>query len=75
MSNTIYGYARVSTQEQHTDRQIAALLKAGVQAENIFSDKLSGKNFDRPSYKEMLNVLRPGDMLIKRWQREPLPSF
>ncbi|MBR3623110.1 MAG: recombinase family protein [Selenomonadaceae bacterium] len=63
MSKT-YGYVRVSTQEQHTDRQIAAMLKAGVLAENIFSDKLSGKNFDRPNYKRMMEALRPGDRLI-----------
>lgn len=64
MGNTIYGYARVSTQEQYTDRQVAALIKAGVSAKNIFSDKLSGKNFERPNYKKLLGILRPGDTLV-----------
>lgn len=51
MSETIYGYARVSTREQNEDRQIIALKKMGVPEENIYLDKLSGKNFERPQYK------------------------
>ena len=45
-----YGYIRVSTREQHEDRQRVALLENGVEAEQIFMDKQSGKDFDRPAY-------------------------
>ena len=48
MSETIYGYARVSTREQNEDRQIIALKEMGVPEENIYLYKLSGKNFERP---------------------------
>lgn len=58
------GYARVSTREQNEKRQIIALNEAGVMQENIYLDKLSGKNFDRPSYKKMLNDVKPGDLII-----------
>lgn len=44
----IYGYARVSTREQNEDRQLIALREMGVPDSNIFIDKLSGKNFERP---------------------------
>ena len=60
----IYGYVRVSTKEQNTDRQLIALLGAGVDKENIFVDKISGKDFERPSYKRLINRLRKGDTLF-----------
>jgi len=60
----IYGYARVSTQEQNEDRQIIALIEAGVPPENIFQDKLSGKNFDRPDYQALVKKLLKGDVLF-----------
>jgi DNA invertase Pin-like site-specific DNA recombinase len=60
----IYGYTRVSTKEQHSDRQICALIKAGVLEKNIFTDKLSGKDFERPQYKKLLKRLKTGDTLI-----------
>ncbi|WP_044934074.1 recombinase family protein [Pseudobutyrivibrio sp. LB2011] len=53
----IYGYARVSTREQNEDRQIIALMKMGVPKQNIYLDKLSGKNFERPQYKKLLGRL------------------
>lgn len=53
----IYGYARVSSQEQNTDRQIIALKEMGVPEEQIFVDKLSGKDFQRPQYKKLLKKL------------------
>jgi DNA invertase Pin-like site-specific DNA recombinase len=59
----IYGYIRISTKEQHTDRQFFALKEAGVPEEKIFADKLSGKNFERPQYKRLLKKLKPGDKL------------
>jgi len=61
----IYGYARVSSREQNLDRQIAALLDAGVEERNIFKEKKSGKNFqDREEYKKLLEVLNVGDTII-----------
>ena len=53
-----YFYARVSTKEQNLDRQLIA---AGDSYDRIFSDKESGKNFDRPAYREMKGLLREGD--------------
>lgn len=59
-----YGYIRVSTKEQKTDRQIDALLAAGLAKENIFEDKQSGKDFERPKYKRLLGKLKPGDVVF-----------
>ena len=59
-----YGYIRVSTKEQHSDRQYHALTSAGAVAENIFTDKLSGKDFKRPKYRRLMKKLQPGDRLI-----------
>lgn len=59
----IYGYVRVSSEDQNEDRQLIEMQKAGVPAENIFIDKQSGKSFDRPSYKSLVNKLRKGDLL------------
>lgn len=59
----IYGYARVSTREQSEDRQIIALRDMGVPEKNIYLDKISGKNFDRPKYKELLNKLDENSIL------------
>lgn len=59
----IYGYARVSTREQNEDRQIIALKEMGVPEQNIFLDKLSGKNFERPQYKKLLRKLN-GDSVL-----------
>ena len=53
----IYGYIRVSTQEQNVDRQINALNEIGVPKKHIFIDKLSGKDFERPQYKKLLRKL------------------
>ena len=59
----IYGYARVSTREQNEDRQIIALKEMGVPEKNIYLDKLSGKNFDRPQYKKLLKKLDSNSVL------------
>lgn len=59
-----YGYVRVSSREQNEARQLAAMQKAGIPAENVFSDKQSGRNFDRPQYKRLLRRLRGGDTLF-----------
>ncbi len=58
------GYARVSTREQNTDRQLIALKEHGVAAENILIDKMSGKDFDRPAYRRLLKKLRKGDCVV-----------
>ena len=63
MSETIYGYARVSTREQNEDRQILALMNMGVPQSNIYLDKLSGKDFERPQYKKMLRKLNSDSVL------------
>lgn len=61
----LYGYARVSSREQNLERQITALLDAGVEERNIFKEKKSGKNFqDREEYQKLLNVLNVGDTVI-----------
>jgi len=60
----ILGYIRVSTKEQHSDRQFSALTQAGVPPDNIFTDKLSGKDFQRPQYKRLLRKLKSGDKLV-----------
>ncbi|MDD6488407.1 MAG: recombinase family protein [Clostridia bacterium] len=56
------GYIRVSTEEQHTDRQETIMQKYEV--EKVFSEKISGKNTDRPQLKEMLSFIRTGDTLV-----------
>lgn len=59
----IYGYVRVSSKEQNEDRQLLAMREAGVPERNIYVDKQSGKDFDRPGYKRLAAVLEPGDLL------------
>ena len=59
----IYGYVRVSTREQNEDRQMIAMKANSVPEENIFMDKLSGKDFNRPQYRKLVRKLRKGDLL------------
>lgn len=59
----VYGYIRVSSTEQNEDRQRIAMRAKEVPAANVFMDKLSGKDFERPQYKRMVKKLRPGDLL------------
>ena len=63
MAGKTYGYARVSTQEQNLDRQIDALVGWGVAEADIFSDKASGKDFERAEYRRLVAGLREGDVL------------
>ena len=58
-----YGYARVSSVGQNEDRQIIALKEMGVPEKNIFIDKMSGKNFNRPQYKKLLKKLNENTVL------------
>ena len=57
MEKKIYEYIRVSTKEQCTDRQWSAIREMGVPEENIYEDKVSGKDFNRPSYRKLLRRL------------------
>ncbi len=59
----IYGYVRVSSTDQNEDRQMLALRQIGVADQNIFMDKQSGKDFERPNYKKLLRKLKGGDLL------------
>ena len=64
MEGVIYGYVRVSTQEQNEARQLAAMRKFGVAEENIIIEKLSGKDFQRPRYQQLVKQLNPEDVLV-----------
>lgn len=64
MEEIIYGYARVSTREQNEDRQMIAMQQFGVAQTHIFLDKQSGKDFNRPAYRRLLNILQEGDTLV-----------
>ena len=58
-----YGYVRVSSVDQNEERRLAALCERRVPAKNIFKDKQSGKDFERPQYKRMVGKLKAGDLL------------
>ena len=60
---TSYAYVRVSTQEQNEDRQMSALDELGIAEENIYIDKQSGKDFNRPQYSRMVKRLKQDDVL------------
>ena len=59
----IYGYIRVSSRDQNEDRQRIALRSKGVEDRFIYMDQVSGKDFNRPEYKQLVKKLRPGDLL------------
>ena len=59
----VYGYIRVSTREQNEERQLVALREVGVAEKNIYLDKQSGKDFNRPQYKKLLKRLNKEDLL------------
>ena len=59
----IYGYIRVSTREQNEDRQVIALREVGVPEKNVYIDKQSGKDFERPQYKKLLRKIKKDDLL------------
>ncbi|EEA9055398.1 hypothetical protein ABL75_004703 [Salmonella enterica subsp. enterica] len=61
------GYIRVSTTDQHTDRQLA-----GVQLDKVFTDKVSGKGTDRPGLQAMLEYVRIPLYSITDWHRSPI---
>ena len=59
----IYGYIRVSSRDQNEDRQLIALKEVGVAEKNIYLDKQSGKDFNRPQYKKLLRKMKKDDLL------------
>ena len=60
----VYGYVRVSTKDQHEDRQLLAMKEFGVAEKAVYMDKLSGKDFERPQYQRLIKKLRPGDVMV-----------
>ena len=60
----LYGYIRVSTKEQNEDRQRLAMQKFGIAYRDLYMDKQSGKDFERPNYKRLMKKLKPGDALV-----------
>ncbi|MBQ6441482.1 MAG: recombinase family protein [Lachnospiraceae bacterium] len=63
MGNNTFGYARVSSRDQNEERQIVALQEMGVPEQNIYVDKQSGKDFNRPQYKKLLRRVKPDDLI------------
>lgn len=58
-----YGYIRVSSTDQNEHRQMLEMLNLKIKKKNIFLDKQSGKDFDRPNYKKLIKTLKKGDLL------------
>ena len=63
MSQTPYAYIRVSSKDQNLSRQYASLKPYSIPEENIFADKKSGKDFNRPAYQKLLRRIKEGDLL------------
>lgn len=61
---TTYGYIRISSKDQKPDRQIDAFKRRGIRQANIFLDKVSGKNFERPAYRKMVKKAMSGDLIV-----------
>lgn len=59
----VYAYVRVSTEDQNESRQMLAMAEAKVPEENVYVDKKSGKNFDRPMYQRLVRKLKKDDLL------------
>lgn len=62
--SSIYGYVRVSTKDQNEGRQMIAMEEMGVPKENIYMDKLSGKDFNRPEYKKLIRRIKENDTIF-----------
>ena len=63
MTGAIYGYIRVSSIDQNENRQLLAMHEKQIPAKNLYIDKQSGKDFERPNYKKLVKKLKPGDLL------------
>lgn len=61
--SSIYGYVRVSSKDQNEDRQVIVMKELQVPEENIYIDKQSGKDFNRPQYKKLLKKIKEGDLI------------
>lgn len=59
-----YGYVRVSSRDQNEERQIIAMHEFGVADKQIYMDKQSGKDFERPQYKKLMRKIKTGDTLV-----------
>ena len=59
----VYGYIRVSSTDQNEERQVVAMKEVNVPSENMYIDKQSGKDFDRPNYRKLVSELQAGDLL------------
>ena len=59
-----YGYIRVSSKDQKEDRQLLAMEELKIMKKNIFIDKQTGKNFNRPAYKKLMRTIREGDIIF-----------
>ena len=66
MSKNIYGYVRVSSKDQNIERQLLALTNIGIPQKQIYIDRQSGKDFERPAYKCLVRKLKEGDILITK---------
>ena len=64
MKTEMYGYVRVSSKDQCEARQVLALREFKVPERNIYMDKMSGKDFNRPQYRRMVRKLKAGDVLV-----------
>ena len=64
INSKTFGYCRVSSTDQKEDRQLEVMLELGINERDIFVDKCSGKNFDRPQYQALKVQLREGDVLV-----------
>ncbi len=64
INSKTFGYCRVSSTDQKEDRQLEVMLELGINERDIFVDKCSGKNFDRPQYQALKVQLREGDILV-----------
>lgn len=64
MAGNVYGYIRVSSKDQNTDRQKIAMLQHEISEKEVFTDWQSGKDFERPQYKKLLRKLKPSDCIV-----------
>ena len=64
LAMTTYAYVRVSSKDQNEERQLVAVTEYGVERKNIYVDKQSGKDFNRPAYKKLVKKLKPADVLV-----------
>lgn len=60
----MYGYIRVSSRDQNPDRQVIAMREYGILDKNMYLDKMSGKDFNRPKYKKMIKKVKKGDVIV-----------